>query len=137
MGLLKLGLHWKSYSGNLFYPKSDEIADRQEWLDTKILKIRENVIEIYLPLITVKTETDHIDDEEDYSLMTKGEYLGISISFAHIYRKVKKAKEIRCNVRYTLDTTTINNNVIVIDSLNINPQQSFMNWNKNPLVTLK
>ena len=143
LGLLNLGLDWKNYSGNLFYPKSDEIADRQEWIDTKILKIRENEIEIYLPLITVKTELDYINDEQDYSLMTRGEFLGISIYFAQTYRKVKKAKEIKCNVRYVIDTIgkgfepTINNNLRVIDSLNNNPHQSFMNWNKNPFATLK
>lgn len=143
LALLKLGPAWNSYINNLFYPKSDGIADRQEWLDTKILKIRENEIEIFLPLITVKTETDHIDDEEDYSLMTKGEFLGITIVFADIYRKVKKAEEIRCNVRYVLDTIskgfepTIINNLVIIDSLSINSHQSFMNWNKNPLATLK
>ena len=143
LALLKLGLDWKSYKGNIFYPKSDEIADRQEWLDTKILRMRENEIEIFLPLITVKTEKDIIEDDEDYGLMTTGEFLGISIHFANIYGKVKKAKEIKCRVRYTLNVigkgwaATINNNAIVIDSLNINPLQSFMNWNKNPLVTLK
>jgi len=143
LALLNLGPDWKHYKGNIFYPKSDEIADRQEWIDTKILKIMENEIEIFLPLITVKTETEYIEDDQDYSLMTTGEFLGISIYFSQTYRKVKKAKEIRCNVRYVLDTIgkgfepTFGNNLIVIDSLSLNPSLSFMNWNKSPFATLK
>jgi hypothetical protein len=144
LALLNLGPDWKNYSGNIFYPKSDEVADRQEWIDTKILKIRDTEIEIYLPLISVKTELDYIEDENDYSLMGKGEFLGISIYFGHSAHSNSFGKNnIRCNVKYVLDTIgkgfepTINNNLIVIDSLNINPYQSFMNWNKNPFATLK
>jgi hypothetical protein len=139
LALLKLGPDWKNYSGNIFYPKSDDIADRQEWIDTKILKIGENEIEIHLPLITVKTEIDYIDDDQDYSLMTTGEFLGITIYFSHIYGKNK----IRCNVNYSLDTIgksfyrNYGDGLKVIDSLSINPHQSFMNWNKNPFATLK
>lgn len=135
LALLNLGPDWKHYSGSIYYPKSDEVADRQEWIDTKILKIQENEIEIYLPLITVKTELDYIEDDNDYSLMTTGEFLGIAIYFAHQWGKNK----IRCNVRYVIDTIGLrNNNLRIIDSLNINPHQSFfMNWNKNPFATLK
>ena len=139
LSLLNLGPIWKHYRGNTFTPKSDEIADRKKWIDTKIIQISPSQIKIFLPLITVKNEIGHVDDDEDYSLMTKGEFLGMRIDFATYFAESGGKTKVRCNVSYSLNTvgkyhTT---GLTIVDSLNVHPLLSFMNWNKNPFATLK
>jgi hypothetical protein len=140
LSLLNLGPIWKHYRGNIFSPKSDEIADRQKWIDTKIIQITPSRIKIFLPLITVKNEMEYIDDDEDYSLMTKGEFLGMVIYFTPYLAESGGKNKIRCSVSYSVNTvgkSPANSGLTIVDSLNVHPLLSFMNWNKNPFATLK